>query len=203
MSKRIQPREQAVEAIVSAVKQKLEGHKGPLLVVLDGRSGTGKTTLSQVVGKQFNSTVILQDDFYAGGKIEEWAKMTAKEKVDHVIDWKRVRAEILEPLLSGRSATWYPFNWDTEVGLAEHSITAKPADIIILDGAFSSRPELSDLIDLSVLVQAGDNLRRSRLKVREGEEFMDVWHPVYDEAEDYYFSEVRPPSAFDLIVNAD
>jgi len=195
--------EKAVGKVVEAIEKKLQGRQGSLLVAIDGLSGMGKTTLSELVGKKFSSTVILQDDFYAGGKIEDWAKKSAKEKADHVIDWRRLRREVLEPLLAGKSATWHPFNWDTEEGLADNVVTAEPADVIILDGAYSSRPELSDLINLSVLVQADDNLRRQRLKEREGEAFMELWHPVYDEAEDYYFTEVRPPSSFDLIVNVD
>ncbi len=193
--------EEAAVQIVDAIEKKLKGRKVPILIALDGRSGTGKTTLAKAIASKLDSvTVILGDDFYAGGTIKEWAKKTAEEKADQVIDWKRMRKEVLEPLLAKRIAKWHPFNWDAEQGLSEETIVVKPASVIILDGAYSARPELADLIDFSVLVQADDNIRRGRLKDREGEPFMKTWHPVYDEAEDYYFSQVRPPSEFDLVV---
>ncbi|HEY0754285.1 MAG TPA: sigma 54-interacting transcriptional regulator [Ktedonobacteraceae bacterium] len=40
----------------------------------------------------------------------------------------------------------------------------------------------------------------SRLIMREGPDFMQRWHALWDVAEDYYFTSVRPRSSFDLIV---
>jgi para-aminobenzoate synthetase len=70
----------------------------------------------------------------------------------------------------------------------------------MLDGAYSSRPELADVIDLSVLIECPDAARRLRLVEREGEAFMQRWHALWDVAEDYYFRHVRPAEAFDLRV---
>jgi len=194
---------EAIDSIVSAIEQKLEGHEGPLLVAIDGRSGTGKSTLAKEVAERVNGVVILGDDFYSGGSFEDWDKRSPKEKADLCIDWKRIRTEALEPLLSGKSASWHPFNWQTGKGLAEHFIKAQAACVIILDVVYSNRPELSDIVDLSVLVQLSDTVRRKRLKRRERGSFMVKWHQVWDEAEDYYFSQIRPPSTFDLVVETE
>ena len=75
--------------------------------------------------------------------------------------------------------------------------------MIILDGAYCSRPELGDLINLSVLVEAPDEVRRERLIAREGAESMSTWHAIWDDAEDHYFTHVRPRESFDLIVTTD
>ncbi|MBI1258940.1 MAG: hypothetical protein GC204_15830 [Chloroflexi bacterium] len=76
----------------------------------------------------------------------------------------------------------------------------RPADVIIVDGAYSSRPELSDLIDLSVLVDVPVDVRHARLLGRENADWLAGWHRRWDEAEAFYFEQVRPPSSFDLIV---
>jgi uridine kinase len=75
--------------------------------------------------------------------------------------------------------------------------------VIILDGAYSARPELADIIDVSVLIEVSDRLRRERLRVREGEAFMKKWHAMWDSAEDYYFSQVRPKESFDLVIRLE
>ena len=31
--------------------------------------------------------------------------------------------------------------------------------------------------------------------------FLAAWHALWDDAEAFYFTEVRPPSAFDLVVS--
>jgi|SRR3989344_7231735 len=192
--------EEAVDKIVAAIEQKLAVREGPLLVSIDGRSGTGKTTLGKAVAEKIGATFILGDDFYAGGTFKEWSKKTPKQKADFCIDWKRIRKEALEPLLAGRSATWHPFNWQTNEGLADNTITAKPAKVIILDVVYAARPELADLIDFSVLLQVSEAARRIRIAKRESGSFMKKWHKVWDDAEDYYFSQVRPPLSFDLVV---
>lgn len=77
----------------------------------------------------------------------------------------------------------------------------KPAAVIILDGAYSCRPELADIVDLSVLIEMSDDkLRRERLLKREGQDFMTSWHLRWDAAEDHYFTQVVHRSRFDLIL---
>lgn len=121
--------------------------------------------------------------------------------MNRVIDWRRVRQEVVQPLRAGGQTSWHPFDWETMEGLAPEPITAQPANIVILDGAYSCQPELSDLIDLSCLVVLPDDVRRERLRQREGEEFVSEWHAIWDEAEDHYFGMIRPPQAFDLVIH--
>ena len=79
-------------------------------------------------------------------------------------------------------------------------VERQPAGVIILDGAYSARPELADLIDLSVLVDVPVAERHARLAARERSHFLDSWHARWDPAEAYYFTHVRPNSSFDLVV---
>ena len=51
--------------------------------------------------------------------------------------------------------TWHPYDWEADDGsLALTSVVCDPAPVIILDGAYSARPELADLFDLRVLLDA-------------------------------------------------
>ena len=193
---------QAFDNLVAEIKNRANAQAAPFLVALDGRSGTGKTTLSKRLGQALGASVILGDDFYSGGQLEEWTNMSPRAKVDHCMDWRRMRKEALEPLINGHTAKWRTFNWATGIGLSEHLITCQPAPIIILDGAFSTRPELSDIVNLSVLLRVPDDIRRQRLRDREGEDFMSKWHKVWDEGEDYYFARMRPDSSFDILIDA-
>jgi uridine kinase len=186
--------------IIEESKRLSESRKSPLIIALDGRSGTGKSTLSKNIAEKLGAAVIVGDDFYIGGTLTEWAKRNPKEKAELVIDWKRIRNEALIPLKEGHEASWYPFNWETLQGLAEEPIIFTPSKIVILDGAYSARPELADLIDVAVLLQLADPIRRQRLKEREGGLFVEEWHPVWDEAEEYYFTHIKPPETFDFIV---
>jgi len=204
-----------MENLIAKIKKLQRGCEAPLLVALDGRSGVGKSTLSAQLAKQLRGVVIKSDDFYAGapgGSEQGWDKSSAKEKAESVIDWKRLRREALKPLLISQIAFYRSFDWEgwaraqqpdaekNKIGLGDAFITLNPASLIILDGAYSTRPELADLIDLKVLVEVPDGLRRQRLLEREGQEYMGAWHARWDTAEDYYFTYVRPRSSFDLVI---
>jgi len=189
-----------LKSIAKKIRSLVESKKGPILVVIDGRSGAGKSTFTKKLREKAGGVIVVGDDFYSGGSDEEWNKLTPKEKVDKCIDWKRLRVEVLEPLLSGKPTSWHPFNFKMGKGLSDEVLTAKPSNTILLDGAYSSRPELSDLIDLSILVKTEDDSRRAILIKREGVAFMNNWHSVWDVAEDYYFSQIRPEKSFDFII---
>lgn len=153
--------------IIAACRQitlLLKSKKHPILIALDGRSGTGKSSIAKNIANKLGGAEITADDFYTGGSDDFWDSLSPREKAEMVIDWKRLRREVLEPLISGKKTKWHPFNWGKETGLAQHFIECSPKPLIILDGAYSCRPELSDIIDLSILVIISeDKIRRRRL----------------------------------------
>ncbi len=190
--------------LVSGIGRLVAGRRTPLLVAFDGWSGSGKSTLASRVAARVAATVVESDDFYVGGSDAEWHQRAVQERIDGCIDWRRMKAEALDPLVAGRRATWRPFNFATRVGLAPESVSREPAAVIILDGAYSSRPELADLLARTVLVELSDDaVRRQRLIAREGIAFMTAWHALWDAVEEEYFTRVRPRSSFDWIVTRD
>jgi len=196
---------EAAEHIISAIRSRLDDNPGPFVVALDGASGVGKSTLAAVLTVELGASVVHTDDFFASHMTgAEWDACTAAQKANLAIDWQRLRGEALEPLRAGREASWHPFDfasyaYATGSGLTKDVVTRQPTKVIVLDGVYSSRPELIDLIDLSVLVEASTAVRRQRHDKREATD-QAQWHRRWDEAEDYYFAHVRPPQSYDLVV---
>ncbi|GHO50937.1 uridine kinase family protein [Ktedonospora formicarum] len=202
--KEIQRNQQSAPGAILLDIHQLLRHKNPVLVALDGRSGTGKSTIANELAKHGDGVVVVGDDFYSGGDDDVWSGISAEEKVAKVIDWQRMRKQVLEPLLAKRPAHWHPLDFHPErgwVGWKDETITLEPAPVILLDGAYSARPELADLVDLAILVEVNDITRRERLILREGPDFMSRWHRLWDPAEDLYFTYIRPRSSFDIVVS--
>lgn len=150
-------------------------------------------------------TVIEGDDFYGGGSAEMWEQRTAPEKVDLVIDWHRQR-DVLERLRADGAAGWQGFDWDSEhwdaavAPLTAAATAARVARLIVLEGAYSCRPELHDLLDMRVLLTVPPDVRQQRLLRREGDDYDPDWAARWSAAEDYYFEHVMPPEQFDLVL---
>jgi uridine kinase len=75
-----------------------------------------------------------------------------------------------------------------------------PAALVILESAYSARPELADLFALRVLLDAPRATRRERLLRREGERHRTEWEARWGQAEDLYFEQLMPRGSFDLVL---
>ncbi len=197
----------AAATIADAVVERQTVRRRPYVVAVDGPSGAGKSTISAVAARSLDAAVVWSDDFFAAGVTDlEWVERSPAERARDCIDWRRLRAEALEPLLSGRRAEWHAFDWnagprpDGTYGFEGELTVVEPGQVVIIDGAYSSRAELADLVDLSVLIDAPPATRKARLAQRDGAEHFPEWHAVWGAAEAFYFGDLRPREAFDLVV---
>ena len=194
------------EILEAEIRRRARGGD-PLVVAIDGRSGSGKSTIAAAVAPKVGGTVVPTDDFFAADiPSAEWDARTPPQRAADAIDWRRLRAKAVEPLRAGEPARWRGFDFEagarpdgTYAMQAEFSVRP-PAPVIILDGAYSARPELADLVDLAVLVEAPAAVRQERLAAREEAHFLEEWYARWNDAEEYYFTQVRPPTAFDLVL---
>jgi para-aminobenzoate synthetase len=76
--------------------------------------------------------------------------------------------------------------------------TVRPSDLILLEGVFSAAPELSDLVDRSVLVDTPEHERLRRLHVQVAP---DDWDADWLAVQQSYFDRTRPAASFDLVVS--
>ena len=198
----------SVDEIVAVVRGFAPTHRVPLVVAIDGPSGAGKSSLARPIAERLGATVIPMDDFFAAGITDaQWDAWSPSERAAHVIDWQRVRTEVLAPLIAGTRARWHPFDFaagpwpDGSYPMARSWCECGPAPVLLLDGAYSGRPELGDVVDLAILVDAPLAVRHARLRGREAPEFLIQWHARWRAVEAHYFTIVAPPSRFDLVVS--
>ncbi len=199
----------ACAEVVAAIREAKAGRTRPLVVAVDGASGSGKSTLVACVAGRLDAAVITVDDFFAADIPEEaWAGFSVEERLRHVFDWQRLREDAIVPLLQGKPARWYAFDFEGGVradgtyGMQAEPVEVAPAGVILLDGAYSAGPALRDVVDLAVLLDVPVTVRHARLAAREDGAFLAEWHQLWDPVEAYYFTHVRPRSSFDVVVDA-
>jgi uridine kinase len=196
----------AVDSVVAAIRAS-SASAHALVVAIDGRSGSGKSTLSGAVAQAIDAAIVACDDFYAASvSSAEWDRRTPEQRAADGIEWRRLKREAIEPLRAGRAARWYAFDFlagprvDGTYPLRPTPTECAPKPVVLLDGAFSARPELAEVLDLTILVEAAARSRQARLEAREAPDFLWQWRARWGAAEEFYFTHVRPPSSFDLVV---
>ena len=206
----ITPAEGALKTIRKQIRSLLTEKERPILVALDGGSGAGKSTVAARIEKELDAAVIPLDDFFSANIPDgKWDEFTVEEKLKHVFDWRRVREQVLMPLLEGKPARWHAFDFqsglraDGTYGMEEEAKQRMPASVILIEGAYSSSPVLADLVDMAILVDVPIEERYSRLAARENPAFLHNWHNRWDEVEAFYFEKIRPRSSFDVVVELE
>ncbi len=184
-----------------------------IFVAIDGRSGAGKSTVSAALvdalsepGSVEPTVVVIEgDQFYAGGSAATWDGRSVVERANRVIDWRR-QHRLLSDLRSKGEVLWHAFDWDSEdwdsdeVPLQRKPVRSAAAPVVVLEGAYSARPELHDLLDVLVLLEVPRDVRRRQLLAREGADYRADWEARWSGAEDHYFGSVMRPSRFDLLL---
>ena len=168
----------------------------PLLVAIDGHSAAGKSTLAATLQNLLEAsgpdkvTVVHMDDFYRVTPEPLRATLSPEEGYESYYDWQRLQAEVLEPLASGKTSRYRRYNWET--GAPCETSEVEPEGVILIEGCYSSRPELRPYYHVILYVDAPESLRMTRQKERTDDA---AWVARWDAAERYYFSK-HPPASF-------
>lgn len=79
----------------------------PLLVAIDGRCASGKSTLAKDLQKQLDCNVIHMDDFY----LQPHQRTTKRlREPGGNVDYERFETEVLQPMLTGEAFSYRPYD---------------------------------------------------------------------------------------------
>jgi uridine kinase len=178
--------------------RKKEGTR--LFIAIDGGAGAGKSMLARGIQAQRESVSILRtDDFFRPLNEYPIANLALEKLYELYFQWERMRDEALIPLRRGATATYQRYDWSTD-RLLEWA-TIKPTEIVLVEGVYSSRPQLRPMLDATIFVEAPRVERIRRIKSRNPNEPTN-WLTPWLSAEDYYQTQIRPQDTADLILSS-
>ena len=168
------------------------------LVAVDGLGGAGKSTLAAQLREALGQAAIVSvDDFYRPMPGAERGELGPEDGYDWYFDWQRLREDVLAPLSRELPARYRRYDWATD-GLAERR-EVEPGGAVIVEGVYSTRPELRSYYAVTVYVDAPRERRLARMLDRLYEDLS--WVERWMVAEDWYEERERSMEHVDLVVD--
>lgn len=159
------PVAQALDAAASSILGAIRGVGASNPVVLiDGRSGAGKTSLARLLVARWpvagRVQLVALDSIYPG-----W------DGLDEGVEL--AREQILVPHARGLIGVWQ--RWDWEVGAPAEAHAVDPSLPLVVEGSGLLRPATSRLGDVRVWIDSPAVSRRNRALGRDGETYRPHW----------------------------
>ncbi|MFJ4225011.1 hypothetical protein [Microbacterium sp. NPDC089695] len=158
------------------------------VVLIDGRSGAGKTTLARLLVERWpvrgRVQLIALDSIYPG-----WDGL--ESGVQRAVDG------ILRPHGRGLLGTWR--RWDWEHGRDAESHAVDPALSLLVEGSGILTPTTAAIADVRIWVDAGDEARKRRALARDGDAYRPHWER-WASQEEKHLSEDGPRALATRIV---
>lgn len=154
----------------------------PFIIAIDGRAASGKSTLAEQLSKLLDADVVHMDDFFLPPALRTEERLAEPGGNVH---YERFCEEVLPYLESSAAFSYRIFDCSKMDYSGERIIENKP--ILIVEGSYSHHPKFGGYADLFVFsdVDAEEQLRRIRL--RNGEEKVQMFAKKWIPMEERYF----------------
>ena len=168
--------------------------KNFVMVAIDGKCTSGKTTLASKLAEIYDCNVFHMDDFFLRPQQRTSERFA---EVGGNVDYERFREEVLLPLKSGKAFSYRPFDCSTFTLAAPVTVTPKKLNII--EGTYSHHPYFGNPYDLKILLTVDEEIQRQRILERPAflhKRFFEEWIPM----ENRYFDGFAIPSEAGFII---
>ena len=132
-----------MEDAFTVLSQRIRGSGQRLLIAVDGRCASGKTTLAATLEEETGCNVVHMDDFFL--RPEQRTPQRLAEPGGNV-DYERFRQEVILPLSRGDQVRYQIFDCQQMVLSVFREID--PSKTTVIEGSYSCHPALWDFYDL-------------------------------------------------------
>ena len=169
----------------------------PIIIAIDGRSASGKTTFANLFKDDDGFYVIHTDDFYrpknSQGELET-------SEFDGNFDIKRFKSEVVDNL---KNETFCYGVFDCTEQKIIKVVSVSNPKCIIIEGAYSHDPNLFEYADLKVFFDINKEQQKERIVKRNGKESFDAFLNLWIQAEERYICHYSIEETSDYIVTEE
>ena len=176
----------------------LQSDKDRILIAIDGRTGSGKSSLAKKLAEEFFCNLFHMDDFFLQGfqRTEE-----RRKEIGGNVDYERFQREVLLPLKNKETVLYQPFHCQTMQ--LQEKVEMPFRRLNLIEGSYAQHPYFSDPYDLKIFVDIDQDLQLSRIAKRNGEEKLEQFKTLWIPKEEAYFAKVQIAEHADIVLSVD
>ena len=187
-----------MERVLKLIKKKQDSINRPLRVCIDGRCGSGKTTLAHYLKKELDCEVIHMDHFF----LQKYQRTEFRDsQAGGNFDYERFILEVKKPILENKNISYQRFSCSTMS--LEENISINTNKMIIVEGTYSCHPFINDIYDLKIFVTINKEEQLRRLKERDGEFFLEKFIKEWIPKEEAYFRVYAIDAKADMLIELE
>jgi uridine kinase len=179
--------ESFIATVAAAVRRAAPRNGRASVIAIDGRSGSGKTSLAAGLRGELGAPVVSLEDLYGG-----WDGL--ERGVDLLV------SAVLEPIATGRAARvprydWVARDWGTPWVL-------EPPEVLIVEGVGAGARRAAAHASMLIWMAAPASVRKRRALDRDGETYAPYWD-MWAAQEETMLAREHTPHRADLVITAE
>lgn len=182
--------------VVTALRELAKDEsKKQILVALDGRCASGKSTLGSYLQEIFEANLFHMDDFFLQQHQRTEIRLA---EIGGNVDYERFQTEVIDSLIRGESVAYRRFDCKRMELLDEIRIPVKRINLI--EGSYCMHPHFGDIYDLRVFTDIGSEQQIENIRQRNGETQLGAFRERWIPKEEAYFSKFQIRERSDIVV---
>ena len=184
-----------MEKITETVKIQIDellAEKDMILVAIDGKCTSGKTTLASKLAELYDCNVFHMDDFFLRPEQRTPERFA---EVGGNVDYERFYKEVLLPLKTIQPCSYRPF--DCKIFTLSEPVAVAPKRLNIVEGSYSLHPKFGAYADVTVFCDVEPAEQMDRIEKRNGTRMAEMFRTRWIPLEEAYFE------AYPIKENAD
>ena len=180
--------EKILEATKHQINMLLE-EKNFVIVAIDGKCTSGKTTLASKLAELYDCNVFHMDDFFLRPEQRTPERFA---EVGGNVDYERFLEEVLLSLKSSKTFSYRPFDCSTFT--LSDPVIVTPKRLNIIEGTYSHHPYFGNQYDLKILLTIDEETQRRRILDRPEflhKRFFEEWIPMENRYFDALIREMK------------
>ena len=183
-----------IKQVIEAIEANTQEY---IVIAIDGRCASGKTTLANKLAQHFHANVFHMDDYFLR------KEQRTKERLSEIggnVDRERFIEEIASKLHSDEDIVFAPF--DCQTMSVKEKTTIKQTHITIVEGSYAMHPSLRKYYDYMIYLTIDPQTQQKRIYERNPGKyyyFINRWSPL----EETYFSSCHFEKICNICIKAE